>query len=126
MRIEISLKRSFLRRKKLNTFSEILAEGPDLFFNQIELIEFEKSKISKLRTRSFEKNINESLYNMSERRLDNLLKKPSTVILEKLSDLIPWTTSRIKKYLGTKLEFPNYIFDAPRINNVVIKYNLPI
>lgn len=126
MRIELSFKRSWLRGKKLNTFSEILEAGPDVFFNQIELVKFSKSKVLKLRTKSFEKKINEPLYILSEKRLDNLLTKPSTVILEKLSDLIPWTTSRIKKYLGTKLEFPNFIFDAPCINNVVIKYNLPI
>lgn len=127
MRIEISFKRSFLRRKNLNTFSEILAEGPYLFFNQLELVEFDKSKISKLRTKSFEKNINESLYQMTERRVDNLLKKPSTEIVNKLSILLPsWSPSRIKKQLGTKLEFPNFIFDAPRINNVATKYKLPI
>jgi hypothetical protein len=126
MRIELSFKRSWLRRKNLNNFSEVLQMGPDLFFNQIELIEFEKSKISKLRTKSFDKKINESLYKISERRLDNLLKKPSTEILKKLSELLPWSNYRIKKQLGTKLEFPNFIFDAPCINNVVIKYNLPI
>jgi hypothetical protein len=127
MRIEISLKRSFLRRKNLNTFSEILEAGADLFFNQVELVKFSKSKISKLRTRSFEKNINESLYQMTEMRLDALLKKPSTDILKKLSILLPsWSPSRIKKQLGTKLEFPNFIFDAPRINNIATKYFIPI
>ena len=126
-RIELSFKRSWLRRKNLNTFSEILAEGPDVFFNQIELIHFDKSKISKLRTRSFEKKINESLYQMTEMRLDHLLQKPSTEIVKKLSILLPsWSPSRIKKQLGTKLEFPNFVLDAPRINNMVIKYNLPM
>ena len=128
MRIEISFKRSWLRRKNLNNFSEVIEMGPDLFFDQVELIEFDKSKISKLRTKSFEKQINESLYKMSERRLDNLLEKKSTDILKKLSDLLPWTTYRIKKQLGTKLEFPDFIFDIPygSINNVATKYNLPI
>jgi hypothetical protein len=126
MRIELCFRRSFLRRKNLNTFSEILEMNSDLFFNQIELVKFSKSKISKLRTKSFDKKINESLYQMSERRLDNLLKKPSTEIVKKLSDLLPWTTYRIKKYLGKQMEFPDFLYDAPSINNVVIKYNLPI
>jgi hypothetical protein len=128
MRIELSFKRSWLRRKNLNTFFEILEAGPDLFFNQLELVEFDKSKISKLRTKSFEKSINELLCKVTEMRLDALLKKPSTEIVKKLSDLLPWTTYRIKKQLGKQLEFPDFIFDAPYgcNNNVATKYNLPI
>jgi hypothetical protein len=83
-RIEFSLKRKFLRRKNLNTFSEILQAGPELFFNQVELINFDKKAIYRFIRRSKSKGKDQELCSLSEGTLESMLNKPSSVILTKL------------------------------------------
>ena len=115
MRIEVSFKRSYLRRQGLNSFSEILAVGPDLFINQVNFIEFDEGKFRNQIRKSKSKQINESLCEMTDWRLNNLLKKTSTEILTKLLELLPLPARRpyqITKDFGNKLEFPNFVFDV--------------
>ena len=108
-RIEISMKRSFLKRIGLNTFSEILMAGPDLFFNQFQLIGFDKRDVWQGTRKG-----NNSLGSVTESRLDNLLKKPSTEILKSLLRMFPsYQPSIIKVKFGEKIDFPNFIFDSP-------------
>jgi len=107
-RIEISMKRSFLKRSGLNTFSQILVDGPDLFFNQLELIGFDKRGVWQGTRKG------NNSFSMTETRLDNLLKKPSTEILRILLKIFPsYQTSIIKMKFGEKIDFPNFIFDSP-------------
>ena len=116
-RIEFSLKRKFLRRKNLNTFSEILQAGPELFFNQVDLIHFDKKAVFRFIRRSKSKRKNQELCSLSEGRLKSILEKSSSEILTKLLKLLNMTPYRIKSKLGEKLPFPKFIFDAPPINN---------
>jgi hypothetical protein len=123
-RIELSFNRSFLKREGLNTFSQILAIGPDLFFNQIELIEFNKKYMFNNLRKNKDKRINKLLYNFSERRWENLLKQSSAEVLKKLSDLLPSLgTYRIKQTLGKQVEFPSFVFDMPHTCNNNIATN---
>jgi len=118
MRIELSLKRRFLTGKGLNTFSQILAAGPDLFLNQVELIDFNKAKFYSQIRKSKHKGINGSLCDITDKRLDNLLKEPSTEILKELLELLSVQAKspyQIKKDFGDKIEFPDFVFDAPSL-----------
>lgn len=126
-RIETSFNRSFLKREGLDTFSQILAIGPDLFINQVELVEFNKKDMFNKMRKSKDKKINELLYNFSETRWEHLLRKTSSEILRKLSDLLPLLgTYRIKQIFGKQKEFPNFIFDAPHTCNNNIATNKKI
>jgi hypothetical protein len=120
-RMELKVKRGYLKRQEVNTFTELMKKGPDFLLKHIILAEFDLQKILKLRGIYKSAGTCSRFYKKGKSFFENLMNSPSAEILSVLSKLLKGHMSQyeIRTKFGRKISFPGVLL--PRAINKVVQ-----